>query len=296
MLTLAGRLLLGPLCHLRSSPAGAVAVVAAAILLTVLTQVGGAILWLALPFLEFLYRKGLRFGRWLAWSAALLGFFAVYAVVTLAVVPPAAALFGRQPLPCFASADRPFAASSIIFCAANRHYAKPAVHRLLARVGRQISKKFPGSVLTYLDAGFPFFDGFPLPPHLSHSDGEKVDLAFFYRDAATGGRLSRAGAWPVGYWAYGRPRPGEPLPCRKRVSSLTLRWDFAWLQPMFEDLHLDEVRTRTMLELFVREADAVDRMLLEPYLRARWGLPSGVVRFQGCRAARHDDHVHVQLR
>jgi hypothetical protein len=63
-------------------------------------------------------------------------------------------------------------------------------------------------------------------------------------------------------------------------------------------VRLDEPRTKVMLDLLVREAraDAVDRILLEPYLRARWRLPRQMVRFQGCRAARHDDHVHVQLK
>lgn len=35
--------------------------------------------------------------------------------------------------------------------------------------------------ISYLDANFPFKDGFPLLPHLSHDDGRKVDIAFMYR-------------------------------------------------------------------------------------------------------------------
>jgi hypothetical protein len=289
---------LGPLIHLQSSPGRAVALLVAVLFLTLLTQVGGVVLWVALPFFEFLHGKARQFGTWLAWGAPISGFVASYALAVFAIVPPLAGLFDRQSLPCFASAHRPFAASSMLVCAANRHYAKPAVHRLLTRVGRGLTARFPGSVVTYLDAGFPFFDGFPLLPHLSHRDGKTIDLAFFYRDAESGQRISRAAAWSVGYWAFARPRPGEPQPCRRAAPSPTLRWDFAWLQPLFVGVRLDEPRTKVMLDLLVREAraDAVDRILLEPYLRARWRLPRQMVRFQGCRAARHDDHMHVQLK
>ena len=53
-----------------------------------------------------------------------------------------------------------------------------------------------------------------------------------------------------------------------------------------------------MLNLIVHQARAgvIDKVFLEPYLRTRWRLPHHVVRFQGRRAARHDDHVCVQLK
>jgi hypothetical protein len=39
----------------------------------------------------------------------------------------------------------------------------------------------------------------------------------------------------------------------------------------------------------------VQKMLIEPHLKARLRLQSSKVRFQGCGAARHDDHVHVHI-
>ena len=39
----------------------------------------------------------------------------------------------------------------------------------------------------------------------------------------------------------------------------------------------------------------IKRLLLEPYLEARWGLESDKIKFQGCQAARHDDHVAVEI-
>lgn len=39
----------------------------------------------------------------------------------------------------------------------------------------------------------------------------------------------------------------------------------------------------------------VGRIFVEPHLRESLGLASEKFGFQGCRAARHDDHVHFQL-
>jgi hypothetical protein len=39
----------------------------------------------------------------------------------------------------------------------------------------------------------------------------------------------------------------------------------------------------------------VDKVFLEPHLTSSLGLAAPAVRFQGCRAARHDDHIHVQI-
>lgn len=37
------------------------------------------------------------------------------------------------------------------------------------------------------------------------------------------------------------------------------------------------------------------KILIEPHIPARLGVSSRAIRFQGCRAARHDDHIHNQI-
>jgi hypothetical protein len=37
-------------------------------------------------------------------------------------------------------------------------------------------------------------------------------------------------------------------------------------------------------------------VFVEPYLAARLGVTAPAIRFQGCRAARHDDHIHFQVK
>jgi hypothetical protein len=51
----------------------------------------------------------------------------------------------------------------------------------VVNVAKAMNSKYPGSVVNYLDANFPFYNGFPLIPHLSHNDGKKLDLSFYYK-------------------------------------------------------------------------------------------------------------------
>jgi len=288
--------LLGPLPMFRTRWPLAAGAVLLVILLTLVTQIGGLVLWLAWPLLQWtrgrLRDRSVRASR----AAALAIFLLLYALVSTFVVPPMAAALGRERLPCFATAERPLQAVSPLFCLTNRNYARPAVLRLLADLSDAMAQAAPGAVTAYLDAGFPFLDGFPMLPHLSHRHGRDVDLAFFYlrRDAAT--PSPAGGSWPIGYWAYVLPRAGDPQPCTARM--VDLRWDLDWLQPAFEGVRLDERRTAAMLRWLSDNASryGIRKILLEPHLQRRLATDVRLVRFQGCRAARHDDHLHVQTR
>ncbi len=234
------------------------------VLLTVLTQILGLLLW---PVL------GLAAGRqvpaWLPWLAAL-GIVAGSGPV----VAPLASLGGRVPLPCSGDELGP---RSLVYCLAHRHYVRPALHDELSAVAREVAERHPGSVVRYLDAGFPFA-GLPLLPHLSHHDGRKVDLALF-----------GDGGSPLGYFGYVAPDRSPACPPRW----LDLRWDFDLLQPLLA-LDLDAERTATLLRATTARP-GIGKVLLEPHLERRLGVRSSKIRFQGCGAARHDDHVHVQL-
>ena len=63
-----------------------------------------------------------------------------------------------------------------------------------------------------------------------------------------------------------------------------------------EYFSFDEERSKEMIRLFAQEKE-VQKIFLEPHLKSRLGLNEfEKIRFQGCKAARHDDHIHVQLR
>ena len=83
------------------------------------------------------------------------------------------------------------------------------------------------------------------------------------------------------------------MTCEGRLTPL--RWDLAWLQPTEPAWVLDEERTRAMI-LWLKARPEVTRIFIEPHLADRLGVGGGKVRFQGCQAARHDDHLHVEVR
>jgi len=246
--------------------------------LTILTQIGGVAYLLALWLASGFVRRSLAF----------IGLYGLVTIGALFVAP----VFGREPLPCFERDG--LAPRSLIYCAMNRQYVTPELHQLSQRLAQHVAAQHPDSVTQYLDAGFPFADGFPLLPHLSHDDGRKIDFAFYYRDTAY---LPGETPSPLGYWGFLEPHADDPEVCRKK-NRLTLRWDMGWFQKFVrDDLTLDAARTATMLRWLADEGAlrGVEKILLEPHLRARFALPPSLVRFQGCRAARHDDHVHVQV-
>ena len=149
-----------------------------------------------------------------------------------------------------------------------------------------VDKAYPGTETLVLDANFPFLAGFPLMPHLSHDDGEKVDLALFYRGEE--GYLVGRTRSPIGYFAFEQGASGCPR------TWPTLRWNLRSLQWLWPDYSIEPNRTRVLISALVSDR-RVAKIFLEPHLKSSLGLTAKKVRFQGCRAARHDDHIHAQL-
>lgn len=255
-------------------------------LLTLLTQVGGFV-YLAARWLS---------GRWkiTGWAARLAVFVALYASATMAL-PFLAPSFGRVALSCLESGS--LQVQSPLYCVLNRNYLTPGAKRAAEVLSEAMAAAYPGTVTLVLDANFPFLDGFPLLPHLSHDDGRKLDIAFYYRDAS-GAVLDRAARSPIGYFAFEKPADGAVLPCEGRADLLTLRWDMGLLQGLFPAWPLDEARTGTALRWLASDGPefGVERIFIEPHLSQRLGVSSQNIRFQGCRAARHDDHIHFQVK
>ena len=255
--------------------------------LTVLTQIGGLLLWLSLPILARIPSSTPIQRR----VTQCVVFGLLYVLCILLVLPLLAPLNGRVPLPWFATPAVPLKPVNLGYCLLARNDVRPSVRQLLERTALAVSQQVPGTPLQYLDANFPFLNRFPLLPHLSHHDGRNVDLAFFYQDSRTKHPLQSPPS-PIGYWAYEQPTANESQPCRG-VSSW-LRWDFDWVQPLFAHAEIDRERTRFMVQTVFAEP-TVQKILIEPHLKERLRLQSSKVRFQGCHAARHDDHVHVQI-
>lgn len=238
--------------------------------LTVLTQVGGLAYVAALSF----QRKALVFA--LAYGAVWGG------------VQVAAPALGREALPCFGDELR---MQSPLYCGLMRNFVTPELAQVARDAAARVAADYPGTVTLTLDANLPFLDGFPLIPHLSHGDGEKLDFAFYYQqDGAYRAGHTRS---PSGYFAFeGLRDRAEDATCPP--ATVTLRWDLRPLQPLWSQATLDGARTAALVRVLAADA-RVGRIFVEPVLQRQMGLRDPKMRFQGCRAARHDDHIHIQL-
>lgn len=235
--------------------------------LTVVTQVGGVAWLIAVLFRWRWCVFGLAYGA--LWVAAML------------VAP----MTGRQALPCFGDTLR---MQSAFYCATLRHFVTPELAQVAQDAAEVVAREFPGTVTLALDGGHPFGQGWPLLPHLSHNDGRKLDFAFYYRDAQ-GAYLPGKARAPLGYFAF------ETLDVQNCPAVWpSLRWNLAWAQGLWPDRPLDAPRTRALIAALVADG-RVGKVFVEPPLLDRLGMADPKLRFQGCRAARHDDHIHAQL-
>lgn len=240
--------------------------IAIGLFLTALTQVGG-VAWLL----------ALRVRR------RMLGFAALYAVLSLAAML-LASMTGRVALSCTGSG--PLQVQSWVYCLTNRTYVTPELRDVAVDLAAHMAAEYPGTVTLALDGNLPFFDGFPLLPHLSHDDGEKLDLAFYYQSG--GDYLPGKTRSPLGYFAF------EPGGTECSDVWPTMRWDLDWLQGVFPAYSPDRPRMQAALAWLMADA-RVGKVFLEPHLAQGLGVAGPKLRFQGCRAARHDDHIHIQL-
>ncbi len=86
----------------------------------------------------------------------------------------------------------------------------------------------------------------------------------------------------------------SPTDVMKEFKETTERDEFLARELVdLEKYKLDEERTRELVRLFA-EDKSVRKILIEPHLKSRLKLGQyDKIRFQGCKAARHDDHIHV---
>lgn len=283
-------LFLGPLNpkrHLTNKVIG----ICLVIILTAITQVGGIAVWLGYGAGNIVRKHRLPIFRLTGFST----FVIVYGMLSFIILPQIAPTFGTVALNCFSQPNSAYKSNSTLYCALNRHYVTPKVEATVEDLAQHMSQAYPGSVVTYLDAGFPF-TGFPLLPHLSHNDGKKLDLALFYKDRGTGRKIPDAGSWTIGYWSFAPSYLLQYQPTCKQDG--TWRWNADVIQFLFADLIIDQERTKEMAAFLSRpgEENPVKKLFLEPHLKHSLGLKSDKIRFAGCSAARHDDHVHIEVR
>lgn len=262
------------------------------VFLTILTQVGGLVYLIARFSSGWLKRRIVA--PWKLRLARLAYGFGIYLIVCLLLVPVLAKPLGRVPLPIWSEANlKPLRLFTVLL---NRHYVRADLRNAAIEVADEMGRRYPGTTLYYLDANFPFWDGFPLVPHLSHDDGKKLDLAFLYADPTTGELQSGSPSW-LGYGVCEGPRPDEQD--QPEVCAGKGYWQYNFMQSIVpqwskEDYKFDAERTKTLIRLFADQPQ-IGMIFIEPHLKTRLKLDSPKLRYHGCQAVRHDDHIHVQI-
>lgn len=262
-------------------------------LLTVVTQVGGVVFLISLLTFGLIDKRLNR--RWTRVTAKVFSFVTLYLIFVFVVVPLTAKSFGRVQLPVFE--NRHLRPANIWTCLLNRNYVRPQLREITYKVAEAMNNKYPGITINYLDANFPFIDKFPLLPHLSHNDGKKLDLSFQYNDSQTGQMTNDIPSF-IGYGICEEPKEGEenrPAGCETKGY-----WQYNLLRDIVsqdnkDKFTFDNKRTKELVNNFASH-DGLGKIFIEPHLKIRLGLTSSKIRFHGCQAVRHDDHIHVQLK
>ncbi|MEO1515723.1 MAG: hypothetical protein AAFV95_11945 [Bacteroidota bacterium] len=262
--------------------------------LTVLTQIGGVVYVVYQLLANFLV-KNQRSG-WRLSLQKLAIFSSIYLLATFALVPMLAKIGGRVPLPHRATKQFPLAAHTKLTILLNRHYVRPELKESIRRISIKYREHYPEFPLVYLDANFPFLDGFPLLPHRSHDDGKKLDIAFTYRKMPDQ-KLVKKLPILTGYGRFEMPQKGEfnqAASCQKGGHwQYSILGKFVSSRPKNKYL-FDAKRNKKLCQIIANDP-AIRKIFIEPHLVKRLKLTSKKFRFHGCKAVRHDDHIHLQL-
>jgi hypothetical protein len=218
-------------------------------------------------------------------------FTTFYILITFFITPNVAPLFGREKI----IENSHLEAHSFITKLLNRNYVKPELNTILTDLSKNYKVENSNLKVIYLDANFPFFNGFPLLPHLSHNDGKKIDISFIYKnknDIITNQKPSVSG-----YGIFVEPSLNESNQTKECLKKGYWQYDFTkhlTFGTIDKNLHLSEKETSKLIKYIIKHKK-VHKLFIEPHLNKRFNIHNDKIRFHGCRAVRHDDHIHFQI-
>lgn len=252
------------------------------VFLTLSTQIGGVVYLFSLALAKSWKRKFK--------GKTLVVFIVLYFIATFLVVPFLAPMFGREKVQ-HSNLIKPTNYMTVLL---NRNYVLPELNRLLLQTADSLADS--GIEIHYLDANFPFINKFPLLPHLSHNDGKKIDLSFIYQ--TTDGEFSKLQKSRSGYGVFEAPKSNEYDQIDKCLASGYFQYDYPkyfTLGRLHEALVFSEKGTKALIVSLLKNNN-LGKLFIEPHLKQRLHLTHEKIRYHGCRAVRHDDHIHIQLK
>ncbi|TLP75664.1 hypothetical protein [Maribacter sp. ACAM166] len=250
--------------------------------LTAVTQIGGIVYLLSL-IISKKWNKNLKF-------KTLIIFTSFYLFSTLLIVPLIAPIFGREKVKHSENINP----TNYITVLLNRNYVRPKLNELLSQTEKELNGT--NIEIHYLDANFPFINKFPLLPHLSHNDGKKIDISLIYE---TENRIITDKQKSVsGYGAFENPKPNEYNQIENCLKNGYFQYDYpkyVTFGKINKDLVFSEKGTKKLIQSILKSR-RLGKLFIEPHLKSRMNLKDNRIRYHGCRAVRHDDHIHVQLK
>lgn len=250
------------------------------IVLTLLTQVGGILYVIVF----FIYRRQL-IKRWLV-------FIGLYLIGTFILIPYIAPIFGREKI----KTSKTVKVHMLLTSLTNRNYVVPEVNKVLSQVSIELKDKYPDLEIHCLDANFPFINNFPLLPHLSHNDGKKLDLSLIYKNEE--GLITNDKPSVSGYGVFEVPKEEEYNQIAVCMSKGYWQYDMAKYMTLGKtntSITFSEKGTGLLLKAIL-EQQSISKVFIEPHLRTRLGIAHIKLRYHGCQAVRHDDHIHIQVK
>ena len=251
------------------------------IILTVVTQIGGVVYLLSLFVLSFRKQKSnIRIS---------IVFTGLYLLSTFFLIPFVAPIFGREKI----ITTEGIHSTNYMTILLNRNYVRPELNKILL----QTEKDLKGTAIKihYLDANFPFINNFPLLPHLSHNDGKKIDISLIYEKE--NGAISEKQKSVSGYGVFVNSKANEFNQIKTCLEKGFFQYDYPKYITFGEinkNLVFSEKGTKRLINSILKNKN-VGKIFIEPHLKKRMNLSNSRIRYHGCRAVRHDDHIHLQL-
>ncbi len=209
---------------------------------------------------------------------------------TLIIVPLVAPIFGRETVK-HSDFIKPTNYMTVLL---NRNYVRPKLNELLSQTVKELDGS--GIEIHYLDASFPFINKFPLLPHLSHNDGKKLDISLIYETVQ--GDITNKQRSRSGYGFFENPKSTEFNQINKCLTHGYFQYDFPkylTFGTINSDLIFSEKGTKILIDEILSCQD-LGKLFIEPHLKSRLNLKNSKVKYHGCGAVRHDDHIHIQLK
>jgi len=251
------------------------------VFLTLITQIGGIVYLLSL-IISRKWNKKLKF-------KTLIIFIGLYLLTTFLIVPLVAPNFGREKVK-HSEKIKPTNYMTVLL---NRNYVRPKLNEILSQTEKELSGT--NIEIHYLDANFPFINKFPLLPHLSHNDGKKIDISLIYETDS--GIITDKQKSVSGYGVFENPKSNEYNQIEKCLQSGYFQYDYPKYMTfgkINKELAFSQKGTKKLIKSILKNRN-FGKLFIEPHLKSRMSLKDNRIRYHGCRAVRHDDHIHIQM-